>query len=315
MSNETAPPLPDQCSCETCEAAKFEAFPAQRTRLGELEIRRALPRAKRRLVGPWCFLDRYGPLTFSDAKPMDVAPHPHIGLQTVSWLLEGEVLHRDSLGFESLVRPGELNVMTSGRGISHAEETPRGNSGQLSGVQLWVALPDAARDRPPSFAHHDDLPSLEVDDATLTLFMGQAAGQRSPASAYSPMIGADVTVRSKTAIPLERSFEHALFVLDGAAELDGEPLTPDVLYYLGTRRDELPLTTRDGARLLLLGGAPFGETVLMWWNFVARTHEELVAAAKEWEARSSRFGEVHGYDGPRLDAPPLQARAQANPAS
>ncbi|HEX7151892.1 MAG TPA: pirin family protein [Thermoanaerobaculia bacterium] len=315
MSTQTAPPEPNACTGEDCAAATFETFPAHRTRLNELEIRRALPRSKRRLVGPWCFLDRYGPVSFTDSKPMDVAPHPHIGLQTVSWLLEGEVLHRDTLGFESVVRPGELNLMTSGNGIAHAEETPRGHSGRLSGVQLWVALPEAVRERAPSFAHHVDLPSLDIDDATLTLFMGQAAGQRSPATAYSPMVGADIALRSRAALPLERTFEHALFLLDGEAQLDGETLVPDVLYYLGTQRDELPLSSRDGARILLLGGAPFGETVLMWWNFVARTHEELVAARDEWQAHSSRFGDVAGYDGPRLDAPPLKGRVGANPAS
>ncbi|HEU4521984.1 MAG TPA: pirin family protein, partial [Thermoanaerobaculia bacterium] len=140
----------------------MDQWPAKRTQLGALEIRRALPLREKRMVGPWCFLDRYGPLTFRAGKPMDVAPHPHTGLQTVSWLLDGEVLHRDSLGFESMIVPGELNLMTSGRGISHSEETPGHASGVLNGVQLWVALPDVVRLTDPAFNHYQGLPVTET---------------------------------------------------------------------------------------------------------------------------------------------------------
>lgn len=262
-------------------------------------------------------MDRYGPLSFTDSKPMDVAPHPHMGLQTVSWLLEGEVLHRDSLGFESLIRPGELNVMTSGHAIAHSEETPGENTGRLSGVQLWVALPDAERHRSPGFEHHAELPRIDLDrSGRMTLFIGTGAGRTSPATAYSPMIGAEITIERHTTatIPLERSFEHAILVLDGASAIGDEQLVPDTLYYLGTGRDELPLRSEKQATILLVGGEPFGESIVMWWNFVARTHDEIERARTEWENRE-RFGEVSSYRGSRLAAPPLKGRTTPPPAS
>src|SRR5687767_1181880 len=162
----------------------LESWPAHSAQVGPLEIRRALPVRQRRMIGPWCFLDRYGPLSFSDDKPMDVAPHPHIGLQTVTWLLDGEVFHRDSIGSEALVRPQQLNVMTSGRGIAHSEETPRQNSGLHSGVQLWVALPDSDRHREPAFEHHPELPKVETVGATVTLFAGEMGTLKSPAAMF-----------------------------------------------------------------------------------------------------------------------------------
>jgi redox-sensitive bicupin YhaK (pirin superfamily) len=158
----------------------IQSLPARHTELGALRILRALPRSQRRMVGPWCFLDRYGPLRFTSEKAMDVAPHPHIGLQTVSWLLEGEIIHRDSLGCEALMHAGQLNLMTAGRGIAHSEETPRANSGTLSGVQLWVALPDAQRDTPPAFHHYSSLPTLEVAVGTVTLIAGTCWDIRLP---------------------------------------------------------------------------------------------------------------------------------------
>lgn len=305
----------------TCDGTSplggIERFPARRATVGALELRRALPVRQHRLVGPWCFLDRYGPLSFTDAKPMDVAPHPHIGLQTVSWLFEGEVLHRDSIGYENVIRPGELNLMTSGRAISHSEETPNDNSGRLSGVQLWVALPDSERQRRPELEHHATLPLIELDGGTMTLFMGNAVtGESSPATAYSRMIGADLTLESSAdlCLPLEPSFEHAIFLVEGDASLGDEPVTPDTLHYVGTGRDHIPMRSRGGGRMILVGGEPFGERIVMWWNFVARSHEEIALARTQWERRE-RFGDVRGYAGPRLAAPPLRGRAAPPPAS
>src|SRR5262249_12900524 len=149
----------------------IQTLPARQTELGSLKILRALPRSQRRMVGPWCFLDCYGPVRFSDHKPMDVAPHPHIGLQTVSWLLEGEMIHYDSLGSEALMRAGQLNLMTAGRGIAHSEETPPANSGALTGVQLWVALPGDYRDVSPAFDHYAVLPALDESGIAVKLIM------------------------------------------------------------------------------------------------------------------------------------------------
>ena len=176
----------DTVAAETCVAlgatdARVESYPNRELRLGSLAISRALPVKQRRLVGPWCFLDRFGPLTFSKGKPMDVAPHPHIGLQTVTWLLQGEVVHDDSLGYESILRPGGVNVMTSGNAIAHAEQTPGDNSGQLNGVQLWVALPDSHRHMPASFEHIEQVPAIESPAGRVQVFAGALQGETSPA--------------------------------------------------------------------------------------------------------------------------------------
>jgi len=234
---------------------------------------------------------------------MDVAPHPHIGIQTVSWLLEGEVLHRDSLGFEAMARPGAVNIMTSGVGISHAEETPHSNRGRLNGVQLWVALTDAQRNDAPSFLHVPEVPRHEYRGGFAEVF-------------YTPSLGADVRVHARESLelPLDPTFEHALFILEGDATLEGQRLDVNTLYYLGTGRTEVALRSIDGARLLLLGGVPFPERVLMWWNFVARTPEEIAAAREQWET-GTHFGTVRGYDGPRMHAPALHRFAPPNPVS
>lgn len=284
----------------------IEAYPARSTHLGPLQIWRALPVRAHRLIGAWCFLDRYGPLTFTNDRAMDVAPHPHIGIQTVSWLLEGEVLHRDSLGFEAMARPGAVNVMTSGRGIAHAEETPASNIGRLNGVQLWIAQREEERHGEPSFAHVPEVPRREYRGGFAEIF-------------YEPGLGADVRVHARATLELslDATFEHGLFLLDGDATLEGQTLDVNTLYYLGVSRTDLSVQSANGARFLLLGGVPFPETVLMWWNFVARTPEEIAAARAEWE-EGTRFGEVRGYAGPRLHAPPLSASsrfAPPNPAS
>jgi quercetin 2,3-dioxygenase len=310
MSNLAPTATAEACSSEPTGAPTLEALPGRLTDLGGLPIRRLLPRSRRRLVGPWCFLDAYGPLTFAAGKPMDVAPHPHIGLQTVSWLLDGDVLHKDSLGREAAAGPGVLNLMTAGRGIAHSEETPDRNVGRLMGLQLWVALPEASRDTEPGFEQHRELPSLDLEGGRATVVMGEAGGVRSPARTFSPIVGADVLAEPdrRVVMPLDPGFEHALVPLQGACSLDGQRLAVDTLYYVGAGRRELALTSSPGpARVLLVGGAPFGETVLMWWNFVARTTEEIVAAREDWES-GRRFGEVAAYAGPRLAAPPFLAR-------
>jgi quercetin 2,3-dioxygenase len=292
----------------------IEEHASRETELGPLKIWRALPVHGRRMIGPWCFLDRYGPLSFMGDKPMDVAPHPHIGLQTVSWLLEGEVVHHDSIGGEGTVRPGGVNVMTAGAGIAHAEETPRHNIGRLNGLQLWIALPDAHRNIEPSFQPVPEVPRIDLRDGIAQVFMGEMDGVRSPADAYSDSIGVDITVLRGRAVslPARADREHALFVMDGDVEFEDQRLAMNRLYYLGTDRSELALRSATGARVLLLGGVPFAERILMWWNFVARTPEEMAAARAAWE--EGRFGNVP-YDGPRIPAPPLTRFAPPNPAS
>ena len=303
-------------TCTSLSGETFESFPNSQVMLGALPVSRALPVRGRRLVGPWCFLDRFGPMSFSDGKPMDVAPHPHIGLQTVTWLLNGEVLHDDSLGCEAVGRPGGVNVMTAGNGIAHSEQTPVQNTGALEGVQLWVALPDANRSLDASFQAVDLVPSVEQRSGLIHVFAGSLQGATSPARHYSEILGIDVQVHPGETLELELSprYEHGILVLSGDCRLDNQPLSESRLYYLGLHRSRAAFTTHGGARLLLIGGPPFPETVLMWWNFVARTPEEISEARTDWE-QHRRFGEVRAYAGPRLTAPDLMRLARPNPMS
>ena len=174
MSKRSEVVSAEECIALGASQRQLESYPNREVTLGALAIARALPIRDRRLVGPWCFLDRFGPLTFTEGKPMDVAPHPHIGLQTVTWLHEGEVVHDDSLGSASILRPGGVNVMTSGAGIAHAEQTPREHTGRLNGVQLWTALPDAHRHGAPGFAHVAEVPAIERPGGIVQVFAGQS---------------------------------------------------------------------------------------------------------------------------------------------
>ncbi|HSK56096.1 MAG TPA: pirin family protein [Jiangellales bacterium] len=272
-----------------------------------LVVRRTLPHRDRRMVGAWCFVDDYGPADVTAGPGMQVPPHPHTGLQTVSWLLEGEILHRDSVGSLQRVRPGELNLMTAGGAISHSEESPAERPAGLRGVQLWVALPDVDRHVDPHFEHHPDLPRVVDRDVAATVVFGELAGHVSPATTYTPIVGADVELgpRADTVLPLDPDFEHAVLGLSGSPEVDGVPVEQGTLLYLGTGRRDLALGAGDDAgRFMLLGGAPFEEELLMWWNFVGRSHDEIVQAREDWES-GDRFGTVVGYPGERLPAPPL----------
>jgi redox-sensitive bicupin YhaK (pirin superfamily) len=279
-----------------------------------MAVTRTLPNKRRRMVGAWCFLDAYGPddLTGTPGNGrtgMRVGPHPHTGLQTVSWLVAGEILHRDSLGSLQLIEPGQLNLMTAGRGISHSEETPARNSGVLHGVQLWVALPDTDRDVPPAFTHHDDLPVLSGRGMTATVLMGELAGAVSPARCYTPLLGAEITLAagSDVVLPLRADFEYAVLTVDGASTVDGVTVPTGPLLYVGDGRTALRLGASAPARVLLLGGEPFAEQPVMWWNFVARDHDEIVQARERWGDGTGDgwFGQVRGYDGPPLPAPPM----------
>lgn len=290
-------------------------IPGRETELGDLKIRRLLPYRARRTIGPWCFLDRYGPLSFTDSKPMDVAPHPHIGLQTVSWLLRGEVLHRDSLGFESMVRPGELNLMTSGRAIAHSEETPTDNSGELEGIQLWIALPSSALEIAAGFEHLVDLPRVSLENGEMTVVAGEALSVESNAGVHSPLIGAELRLRPGSS-PLELStrFEHGLLVLRGRVRLNGEQLMSEQLYFLPRGASAIELFAEDPAIVFVIGGEPLEEELVMWWNFVGRSWEEIASAREDW-VKGWRFGDVKAYEGPRLDAPPLRPRVAPQPVS
>ncbi|MGH8150917.1 MAG: pirin family protein [Steroidobacteraceae bacterium] len=278
--------------------------------VGGLPVRRAVPSHGRRMVGAWCFLDHLGPVEPRAGGGLHVGPHPHIGLQTFTWMIEGEVVHRDSLGNEQVIRPGEVNLMTAGRGISHSEDSVAGGSGGLHATQLWIALPEVERRRAPAFEHHARLPGFGLGGFRATLLAGRACGESSPVPVYSQLVGIDLTASGPAAeaLPLEPAFEYAVLVLTGSLTVADEPLAPNVLLYLGRGRQELSLRSSGASRSILVGGEPFGEEILLWWNFVARSREEIVSASAAWNAGSGStadyaFGEVHGSPSPRLSAP------------
>lgn len=287
------------------EPNTLQLFDSRTAKVGDMEVRRALPRRGHRTVGAWCFADHMGPASVTAERGIDIGPHPHMGLQTVTWLLAGEVLHRDSLGSEQVVRRGELNLMTAGAGVSHAEEATGTYEGELHGIQLWVAQPESTRNGPAAFEHHADLPQVDLDAATATVFVGQFSGASSPARRDSDHLGVDMSLRpGRTTAPLRRECEHAVVVLSGSVQIDDARIEPGHLAYLGTDRTELVLTASHDARVILLGGVPFPEQILMWWNFVARTADEVDAAQDAWQTMSGRFGVVRsGLD--RIPAPPL----------
>ncbi len=269
-----------------------------------MTIVRTLPTARRRSIGAWCFLDHIGPVSVS-GHGMRVGPHPHIGLQTVTWLIEGEILHRDSLGSLQLIRPGQLNLMTAGKGISHSEESPAPFPPRMHGVQFWIATPDADRFGEPAFAHHPELPVFRHDGIQVTVLLGEQQGHASPGRIFSPLVGLDLLADAavQTRLPLRADFEYGVQVLEGTLSIGEEVLEPGTLLYLEPGSDLLALQADAGFRAILIGGEPLQEPLLMWWNFVGRTQDEVTTACRDWNAGAPYFGEVVGYDGGRLEAP------------
>lgn len=273
----------------------------------EVDIKRSLPHAALRRIGAWVFLDHFGPT--DQVEGMVVAAHPHTGLQTVTWPFAGVVDHRDSVGSSQIIRAGQLNLMTAGRGVAHSEKSqPVGD--QLHALQLWLALPDEVRNMDASFEHHADLPVLRLGALEARVFIGELEGARSPARVFSPLLGAELRLSAgQTAtIPLRPDWEYGLLVIDGGALVNATQVSPDQLAYLTPgESSELRLQADGGADLLavLLGGEPFVEPIVMWWNFVARTADEIVEMRERWNARDPRFGEVIDEVGGWIPAPDL----------
>ena len=265
-------------------------------------VRRTLPQRARSLIGGWCFIDHYGP----ELTEMVVPPHPHTGLQTVSWLFAGDVEHRDSVGSRLTVEPGAVNLMTAGSGIQHSEVSQRM---LLHGVQLWVALPDAHRHVAPLFEHDVPVP-FAVGAATVRVFVGGD----STVTTFSPLLGAQVDLPPHTTIdyPVDPTFEHGILLDTGTLTVDGTALPVAHLAYLAPGATIIRLESGpDATRLILLGGEPLGEQIVMWWNFIGRSHEEIVGYRDQWqrevighETSAGRFGHTD-YDGSALPAPEL----------
>ncbi|MEU6149121.1 pirin family protein [Actinosynnema sp. NPDC047251] len=321
MSNTETDPAEVVCAATAGAAARVEVLEPRDVPLGgprAMTVRRTLPQRGRSMVGAWCFADHYGPDDVSATGGMDVAPHPHTGLQTVSWLFSGEIEHRDSLGVHAVVRPGELNLMTGGHGICHSEVSLPGTT-VLHGVQLWVALPDAHRDAPRDFQHHRPEP-IALPGATVRVFLGTLAGHTSPVRTFTPLLGAELVLEPGVGVELavDPRHEHGVLVDQGEVELSGVRVRRAELGCTAPGAGTLTLANPgpQPARAMLLGGEPFGEEIVMWWNFVARDHDEIAHHRAEWQAGTERFGQVTGYPGARLPAPPLptgRLRPRSNP--
>lgn len=289
----------------------IERIAARRAAIGgSITVQRVLPVRERRTIGAWCFLDHAGPAEFEAGAGMRVAPHPHIGLQTFTWLIEGEVLHRDSLGNAQVIRPGQVNLMTAGRGIAHSEESLPGER-RLHAAQLWIALPESVADCAPAFEHYPVLPAWEQGGCRLTLLAGSYGGHIAPTRLYSPLVGIDLfsPYGAATRLPLDPAFEYGILPLAGEIHLSGQRFAADELAYLGRGRQAIGLDLVPGTRLLLIGGEPLGEEIVIWWNFVGHSKAGIAQAQHDWESGmdggSERFGRVIGYEGAPLTAPPL----------
>ncbi|MFS0792649.1 pirin family protein [Microbacterium sp. 1P10AE] len=314
-----------------CDGPRALIVEAREVPLGgvrAMAVHRTLPHRALPMVGAWCFLDRFGP----QDTLMRVEPHPHIGLQTVTWPIIGEVRHRDTVGSDVVVRPGALNLMTSGEGIAHSEYSVGESPIPLDALQLWVALPESRRHGAPAFERHENLPVHDLGDgADAVVVMGEFGAITSPATVHTPIVGAELRLPAgrTVRVPLRPEWEYALYGMIGSAEVEtgmdatdadaaqrttplaatGATASVDAsrLLYLGTGRDHVDVTAPDDARVFLLGGEPFEADIVMWWNFVGRSHEEILEAREAWEAQASRFGAVVGHGTERIPAPPLPA--------
>lgn len=288
-------------ACRDEQLLRVDAREGRRTEVGGLPVARVLPTKGRRTVGAWCFVDLLGPMDAVDPDPLEVGPHPHIGLSTVTWLTEGEALHSDSLGTEQPIRPGQVNLMTAGHGISHAElaaEPP------FRGVQLWLAQPEATRHGPSRFEHHNELPQLDLGSGQALVFVGALPGAAAPVSTDAEVVAADLGLRrGTTVVPTDVRFEHAVVPMDGRIKVGDQIVEPGWIGLVPAGVEELPLEVEhDDARALLVGGVPLGERIQMWWNFVARDRDELTAAYLDWAQRTDRFGAVPS-ELERIEAP------------
>ena len=272
--------------------------------LGQFEVRRVLPSKKRSMVGPFIFVDQFGPAQLDLGTGMDVRPHPHINLATVTWLFEGAIDHRDSLGSFSTIRPGQVNLMTAGRGIVHSERSPeaeRQAGPRLYGMQTWLALPDGKEEIDPAFEAVADLPVIEDGRAKAIVIMGELWGERAPVTTYADTIYAEIVLGAGGAIPLEEDAdERAVMLVGGEAHVDGHPLKLYELAVLQPGRD-MTLESKTGARVMLLGGEAFQTERHAWWNFVSSSRERIQQAKEDWRGR--RFPEVPGDSEERIPLP------------
>lgn len=313
MTNTNYTEISDSQDCESYINQFIQDLQIRSAEIGKgTVIKRALPSRQKRMIGAWCFLDHAGPVTFPQGDGLDVGPHPHTGLQTFTWMIEGTMMHTDSLGTKQLIRPYQVNLMTAGHGISHTEVAPDSET-KMHAAQLWIALPDDKLNMPPQFDHYPVLPTTQQDQVEFTVLVGEFMGQSSPVAVHTPLVGIDMTAQAdaKTRIPLNPKFEYGFLALEGHAWVNGHELNQDNLVVLEPGVEHIEIDIPEGHRVLLIGGEPFETPILLWWNLVGRTTEGLREAREQWVNHDARFGEIPDYDGPRLEAPtfPDQMRA------
>ena len=274
-----------------------------------IEVRRTIPNRKLRTIGAFCFVDYFGPTDQTEA--MVVAAHPHTGLQTVTWLFEGEVEHRDSVGSVQVIKPGQLNLMTAGKGISHSELSKK-TEGRLHGIQLWVALEDKDRFTEPSFEHVSNNQQLENDGMKLKVFMGELMGCGSPAKLYSKLVAAEIELQpGEHVLEVNPEFEHGLMLVEGDYESEGEKVQEAELVYFESGQSEIKISVKTKTKLVLIGGEPFKEQLVMWWNFIARSHAEIKQMRLMWNDEENRqtgsdnFGVFEDEVGSWIPAPEM----------
>ncbi|WP_114214031.1 pirin family protein [Ochrobactrum sp. 3-3] len=292
-------PCPDPVLGDKTSVDSIETLVIPRTSdIGGLEVRRALPTVRRRLVGPFIFFDRMGPAVLRDGDALDVRPHPHIGLSTVTYLFDGHIRHRDSLGTEMVIRPGDVNLMTAGRGIVHSERSPeeeRNGPLSISGIQTWLALPDALEEISPEFFHTNapDLPVMEDKDFSGRLIMGSMLGLKSPVIQHADTLYADIRIEPNGRFPIPPAAEErAIYTLQGNVGIGGEVFPPDRLLAFRPGDDIVVQAGPEGAHIMLFGGATLGAKRYVWWNFVSSSRERIEQAKEEW--RSGHFDIVPG---------------------
>ncbi|MCX5468829.1 pirin family protein [Acinetobacter nematophilus] len=305
MTNTNYTEISHSDDCEKYVNKFIQDFPIRSAEIGRgTVIKRALPSRQKRMIGAWCFLDHAGPVTFPQGDGLDVGPHPHIGLQTFTWMIEGTMMHTDSIGSKQLIRPKQVNLMTAGYGISHTEVAPDTET-RMHAAQLWIALPDDKINMAPQFDHYPVLPVVEKDNIEFTVLVGEFMDTVSPVQVHTELLGIDFFAKeqTKTRIPLNPKFEYGFMALEGNAIVNGHELNSDNMVVLEPGISQIDVELPKGSRLLLIGGEPFESPILLWWNLVGRTQEELKTATEQWINQDARFGTIPDYDGPRLEAP------------
>ncbi|NNP74304.1 quercetin 2,3-dioxygenase [Acinetobacter defluvii] len=305
MTNTNYTEISNSDDCEKYVNKFIQDFEIRSAEIGKgTVIKRALPSRHKRMIGAWCFLDHAGPVSFPQGDGLDVGPHPHIGLQTFTWMIEGTMMHTDSIGSKQLIRPKQVNLMTAGYGISHTEVAPESET-KMHAAQLWIALPDDKLNMAPQFDHYPELPVVTREGVEFTVLVGEYLETTSPVKVHSELLGVDLTAQESTTtrIPLNPKFEYGFLALEGTATINGHELTDDNMVVLEPGLNDIEIQLHAGSRLLLLGGEPFESPILLWWNLVGRTQEELKIAREQWINHDARFGSIPDYEGPRLEAP------------